>query len=59
VHELGAGIVLEPIGHGIATAVSTVLAEGRYAERAAAVAADIRALPTVDVAADVIRALVR
>ena len=57
VHELGAGIVLEPGGHGIAAAVGAVLADGRYAARAAAVAQDIRALPTVADAAGVVREL--
>jgi UDP:flavonoid glycosyltransferase YjiC (YdhE family) len=57
VHELGAGIVLEPDGHGLAAAVGKVLADGRYAERAASVAEDIRALPTVAASVDVVREL--
>ena len=38
-------------------AVGSLLAERRYAERAAAVAAEIRALPTVDGAVEVLREL--
>ncbi|MDA0160140.1 glycosyltransferase [Solirubrobacter ginsenosidimutans] len=57
VQELGAGIVLESDGHGLATAVARVLADGRFAERAATVAADIRALPPVDASVDVVRDL--
>jgi UDP:flavonoid glycosyltransferase YjiC (YdhE family) len=60
VDELGAGIALEqgPAGvAGVAAAVRTVLADVRYADRAAAVAADTRALPPVDVAAARLRNL--
>jgi UDP:flavonoid glycosyltransferase YjiC (YdhE family) len=55
VEEMGAGIALEQGTAGIvrvAGAVRAVLADGRYAERAAAVAADVRALPTVDAAVE-------
>jgi UDP:flavonoid glycosyltransferase YjiC (YdhE family) len=60
VHELGAGIALEqgtPGIAGMAGAVRAVLADAGYAERAATVAADVRALPTVDVAAEIMRDL--
>jgi UDP:flavonoid glycosyltransferase YjiC (YdhE family) len=56
VAEIGAGIALEEIA-GARDAVRTVLEDGSYAERAAAVAADVRALPTVDVAAELLREL--
>jgi UDP:flavonoid glycosyltransferase YjiC (YdhE family) len=46
---LGAGIVLDGPG-AIAPAVRALLADPRYGERAAAVAAEIRSLPTVDAA---------
>jgi MGT family glycosyltransferase len=52
VHALGAGIALDPGADGVAEAVQAVLADDRYAVRAAAVAADIRALPLVDGAVD-------
>ncbi len=58
VHELGAGIALEDGPGGLAAALRAVLADPGYGERAAAVAADIRSLPTVDAAADALRALV-
>ena len=56
---LGAGIALEqrPEPSAVGAAVRTVLADVRYAERAAAVAADIRALPLVDVATARLREL--
>ena len=60
VDALGAGIALPdgPSGiAGMADAVRAVLADERYARRAAAVAAEIRALPTVDVAAGIVREL--
>jgi UDP:flavonoid glycosyltransferase YjiC (YdhE family) len=61
VAELGAGVALEQGPHGIAgaaAAVRAVLADPCYADRAAAVAADVRSLPTVDTAVDVLRDLV-
>ncbi len=59
VDALGAGIALEQRAEAevVATAVRTVLTDARYATRAAAVAADIRALPPVDVAAARLREL--
>ena len=60
VAELGAGVALEQGPHGIAgaaAAVRAVLADRSYADRAAAVAADVRTLPTVDVAVEVLRDL--
>jgi UDP:flavonoid glycosyltransferase YjiC (YdhE family) len=56
IHEYGAGIALRTI-HGVADAVRDVLTEPRYAERAAAVAAQIRELPTVDAAVSILRGL--
>ena len=56
VHAFGAGLAVELTD--LAGAVRTVLTDERYAERAAAVAADIRALPPVDAAVDVLRELV-
>ena len=50
VAALGAGIALEPHAGGVAEAVRAVLADARYAAQAAAIAADIQALPDVDVA---------
>jgi hypothetical protein len=41
----------------VATAVGAVLADARYADRAAGVAAEIRALPPVDAAASHLREL--
>jgi UDP:flavonoid glycosyltransferase YjiC (YdhE family) len=58
VAELGAGVALEQGPHGIAgagAAVRAVLADPSYADRAAAVAADVRSLPTVDTAVDILR----
>jgi UDP:flavonoid glycosyltransferase YjiC (YdhE family) len=57
VAEIGAGIALEEGPSGIGEAVRAVLADERYAERAAEVAADVRALPTVDAAVGVLRDL--
>lgn len=59
VDALGAGIALEPgpAADGVAAAVRTVLTDRRYATRAAAIAADIRALPLVDEAATRLREL--
>lgn len=57
IDELGAGIALAEGTSGMAAAVHTVLVDGRYAERAAAVAADIRALPPVASAAARLREL--
>ena len=59
VDALGAGIAVEagPQANGVAAAVQTVLADARFSERAAAVAADIRALPLVDLAAAHLREL--
>lgn len=58
VHELGAGVAVEP-GHAgieaLAGAVEQLLTDDRYAARAALVASDIRALPTVDRAVDALR----
>jgi UDP:flavonoid glycosyltransferase YjiC (YdhE family) len=60
VAALGAGIALErgpaAIG-GAQEAVRRLLADGGYAERARTVAADVRALPTVDAAAELLREL--
>lgn len=60
VAELGAGIAL-PQGPGgvagVADAVRALLGDARYAAGAAAVADDVRALPTVDAAAAILRAL--
>jgi UDP:flavonoid glycosyltransferase YjiC (YdhE family) len=58
VHELGAGIAVEPPPAGIdglRGAVEDLLAHARYAAQAGLVAADIRALPLVDEAADALR----
>jgi UDP:flavonoid glycosyltransferase YjiC (YdhE family) len=60
VAELGAGTALEqgPAGiAGVQPAVRAVLDDPRYAGRAAAVAADARALPTVDAAVEIVRDL--
>jgi UDP:flavonoid glycosyltransferase YjiC (YdhE family) len=56
VAALRAGVAVEK-ADGLAAAVRTVLADARYAARAAAVAADIRALPHVDLAAARLREL--
>jgi len=58
--ELGAGIALAQGPRGIAgapAAARAVLADRGYADRAAALAADVRALPTVDAAVDVLHDL--
>ncbi|RKQ86997.1 MGT family glycosyltransferase [Solirubrobacter pauli] len=55
VHALGAGVHVQHGQTGLADAVRAVLGDRRYADRAATVAADIRALPTVDRAASVLR----
>ena len=60
VAALGAGIALEQGPFGIAGApgaLRALLADPGHAERAAAVAADVGALPTVDVAVEVLRDL--
>jgi MGT family glycosyltransferase len=57
VAEIGAGIALEQGPPGIAEAVRAVLADRSYAERAAAVAEDVRTLPTFDAAVAVLRDL--
>jgi hypothetical protein len=60
VAALGAGVALPhgPAGvAGMAEAVRALLADGRYAAGAAAVADDVRALPTVDTAAAILREL--
>jgi UDP:flavonoid glycosyltransferase YjiC (YdhE family) len=57
VAEIGAGIALEHGPSGIDEAVRAVLADPAYAERAAAIAADVGALPTVDAAVGVLRDL--
>lgn len=58
--QLGAGIAL-PQGPGgvagMAEAVRALLGDERYAAGAAAVAANVRALPTVDTAAEILREL--
>jgi UDP:flavonoid glycosyltransferase YjiC (YdhE family) len=62
VDELGAGIALEPgaaVGPSVAAAVRDLLGDARFAARAATVAAEIRALPPIDVAAARLRALAR
>ena len=58
VAELGAGLVIEPGLVGLAEAVQALLTRDRYAAGAAQVAAEIRALPTVDTAVDLLRKLV-
>ncbi|MDA0169628.1 glycosyltransferase [Solirubrobacter taibaiensis] len=58
VAELGAGLVIEPGLAGLAEAVHALLADDRYTARAAEIAADIRALPTVDTAVDVLKKLI-
>jgi UDP:flavonoid glycosyltransferase YjiC (YdhE family) len=58
VHALGAGIALDDGPGGLAAAVRAVITQPSYAERAAAVAADIRSLPPVEAAAGALRALV-
>ena len=58
VHELGAGIAVTPGPAGVdelAGAVHELLGDERYAARAALIARDIRALPTVDTAVDLLR----
>jgi UDP:flavonoid glycosyltransferase YjiC (YdhE family) len=58
VAELGAGVALEQGPRGIAGApggVRALLADPAYAERAAAVAADVRALPTIELAVEALR----
>jgi UDP:flavonoid glycosyltransferase YjiC (YdhE family) len=60
VAEIGAGIALDRGPEGIAgarDAVRALLADRGYAERAAAVAEDVRALPTVDAAPGILRRL--
>jgi UDP:flavonoid glycosyltransferase YjiC (YdhE family) len=60
VHELGAGLAVESAYAGIdglARAVGTLLSDDRYAAGAANVAGDIRALPTVDAAVEILREL--
>jgi MGT family glycosyltransferase len=58
VAEVGAGLVIEPQLAGLAEAVQALLTDARFAARAAEVAADIRALPTVDTAVDVLKKLI-
>ena len=58
VAQLGAGIVIEPGLAGLAEAVQALLTDARFAARAAEVAADIRALPTVDTAVHVLEKLI-
>lgn len=60
VKQLGAGVALRegPAGiGGLADAVRALLADARYAASAATVAEDVRALPTVDTAAEILREL--
>ena len=57
VAEIGAGLVIEPGLAGLAEAVQALLAGDRYAAGAAQVAAEIRALPTVDTAVGVLEQL--
>jgi UDP:flavonoid glycosyltransferase YjiC (YdhE family) len=62
VATLGAGIALTQGAAGIAEvagAVEALLGEPRFAAGAAAVADDVRLLPTVDTAAEILRALAR
>ena len=58
VAELGAGLVIEPDLAELAQAVQALLTNARFAARAADVAADIRALPTVDTAVHVLQKLI-
>jgi UDP:flavonoid glycosyltransferase YjiC (YdhE family) len=51
--------VIEPGLAGLAEAVQALLTDDRYAARAARVAADIRALPTVDTAVEVLEKLIK
>lgn len=55
VHALGAGLAVDG-APALAGAVERLLGDRRYGDRAARVAADIRALPTVDAAADLLMA---
>jgi UDP:flavonoid glycosyltransferase YjiC (YdhE family) len=57
VAELGAGIALGPGPEAMAAAVSALVADAGYADKAALVADDIRALPSVDRAAALVREL--
>jgi UDP:flavonoid glycosyltransferase YjiC (YdhE family) len=59
VAELGAGIALEPGPAAMADAVRALLGDPGYAEQAALVADAIRALPSVDDAAAIVRDLIR
>ena len=56
VAELGAGVALDDVA-GLAPAVATLLADPAYRAGAAAVAADVRALPLVDAAVAALRTL--
>jgi UDP:flavonoid glycosyltransferase YjiC (YdhE family) len=56
VHELEAGIALDGPG-GIADAVRALLREDRYAARAAEVAGEVAALPSVDEAVAILQSL--
>jgi len=56
VAELGAGVALGDVT-GLAPAVATLLADPAYRAGAAAVAADVRALPVVDAAVATLRTL--
>ena len=57
VAELGAGVALGRRRPGSAPAVATLLADPAYRAGAAAVAADVRALPVVDAAVATLRTL--
>ena len=50
--------MIEPDLAGLAEAVQALLTDARFAARAADVAADIRALPTVDTAVHVLQKLI-
>ena len=56
VAELGAGVALDDVG-GLAPAVTALLADPAHSAGAAAVAADVRALPLVDAAVGALRTL--
>jgi len=56
VAELGAGVALDDVA-GLAPAVAALLADPAYRDGAAAVAADVRALPVVDAAVGALRTL--
>ena len=57
VADLGAGIALDPGSGGIGAAVEALLADAGYRAAAAAVAAEVRTLPPVEDAVEVLEAL--